>query len=248
MTHRGGQSIWTHPYWPQPAHSHRHTHQPKPQLKVPRVHPLSRATTRGNSPLLSRIHQPKRASRTTTAVPPRGGQKRGEDGRDLMEEDGGAVAWCGGEKMEVFWLLFVVAGRGAAMVREGCGNGSCYFRRVAVVAGEEMAAAAAMGQKRGEDGRDLMEEDSGAVAWCGFRRSVAGGAEACLADGEKMEVFWLLFVVAGRGAAMVREGCGNGSGYFRRVAVVAGEEMAAAAAMAGGREIRVRVSCVRGRR
>jgi len=73
-------------------------------------------------------------------------------------------------------------------------------------------------------------------------------ARRCRCGGEKMEVFWLLFVVAGRGAAMVREGCGNGSCYFRRVAVVAGEEMAAAAAMVGGREIRVRVSCVRWRR
>jgi len=55
-------------------------------------------------------------------------------------------------------------------------------------------------------------------------------------------------VVAGRGAAMVREGCGNGGCCFRRVAVVAGEEMAATAPMVGGREIRVRVSCVRWRR
>ena len=29
-------------------------------------------------------------------------------------------------------------------MREGCGNEGCCFRRVAVVAGEEMAAAAAM--------------------------------------------------------------------------------------------------------
>jgi len=70
-------------------------------------------------------------------------------------------------------------------------------------------------------------------------------ARRCRCGGEKMEVFWLLFVVAGRGVAMVREGCGNGGCCFRRVAVVVGEEMAAAAAMVGGREIRVRVSCVR---
>ena len=47
---------------------------------------------------------------------------------------------------------------------------------------------------------------------------------------------------------MMEVGCVNGvrrSCCFRRVAVVAGEEMAAAAAMVGGREIRVRVSCVR---
>jgi len=41
---------------------------------------------------------------------------------------------------------------------------------------------------------------------------------------------------------------GDGGYCFRRVAVVAGEEMAAAAAMVGGREIRVKVSCVRWRR
>jgi len=61
------------------------------------------------------------------------------------------------------------------------------------------------------------------------------------------------------GLVMVRRGAmkteaarcccgGDGDGCFRRVAVVAGEEIAAAAAMVGGREIRVRVSCVRWRR
>jgi len=40
----------------------------------------------------------------------------------------------------------------------------------------------------------------------------------------------------------------RGCYYFRRVSVVAGEEMVAVAAMVGRREIRVRVSCVRWRR
>ena len=115
------------------------------------------------------------------------------------------------------------------------------------------------------------------LRWCRFWRSVAGGEALLLVCGghggaqvvalrtargwhfavqiwlqwwcaEQASRRLLLFVVAGRGATMVREGCGNGGCYFRRVAVVAGEEMAAAAAMVGGREIRVRVSCVRWRR
>ncbi|QCD83040.1 hypothetical protein DEO72_LG2g3383 [Vigna unguiculata] len=59
------------------------------------------------------------------------------------------------------------------------------------------------------------------------RRSCATGEDGCC---------------GGRRDVKVR---GDGGYCFRRVAVVAGEEMAAAAAMVGGREIRVRVSCVR---
>jgi len=33
MNHWGGQSIWTHLYWPQPAHSHRQHSPTRPQLK-----------------------------------------------------------------------------------------------------------------------------------------------------------------------------------------------------------------------
>jgi len=52
--------------------------------------------------------------------------------------------------------------------------------------------------------------------------------------------------VARRRKMVVEEA--RGCCCFRRVSVVAGEEMAAVVAMVGGREIRVRVSCVRWRR
>ena len=74
---------------------------------------------------------------------------------------------------------------------------------------------------------------------CGRSAVVAEATRSVVARVKKMCAVTVL---------MVREGCGNGGCCFRRVAVVAGEEMAAAAAMVGGREIKVRVSCVRWRR
>ena len=79
-------------------------------------------------------------------------------------------------------------------------------------------------------------------------------ARCCRCGGEKMEEDGVVMVSAmvvgkGAGTSMVAAGvAGEGGVRDGAVGVVAGEEMAAAAAMVGGREIRVRVSCVRWRR
>ncbi|QCE04347.1 hypothetical protein DEO72_LG8g2383 [Vigna unguiculata] len=45
--YRGGQSIWTHPYWPQPGHSYRQHSPTRAQLKGSSCSSAIPSSTRG---------------------------------------------------------------------------------------------------------------------------------------------------------------------------------------------------------